>query len=362
MSSATDLSDDPWMWTWKNRLLGLAMTLLALCTAAVGLARKPARPAPSPGAVLPGGAVVAWSPGYRVSFFGVEHLHPFDSFKYDKIAEALLDRGLVPADGFLVPAPVSQATLEAVHDPAYLEALLDHRRLSEVIEVPVPGIFGQASIEARILDPFRRASGGTIAMAQAALEHGVGINLGGGYHHARPEGGHGFCVYNDVAAALHTLRAEGFEGKVLIVDTDAHQGDGNHAAFADDPRVYTLSLQQKGIFPQPRVPGDRDVELPAGIDDRAYLARLGDALEKALETAQPALLVHVAGSDVLWDDPLTELGISVEGLVERDLLVFHAARGRGVPYLHLLAGGYGPSSAKAQGASVAAMLGELRGD
>jgi histone deacetylase 11 len=362
MKTPREMSDDPWMWTWKNKLLGLAMTLLALVTASVGLARKPRNPSPSPGVVLPGPAVVAWSPGYRVSFFGVEHLHPFDSFKYDKIAEALLDRGLVPADGFLVPAPVSQATLEAVHDPAYLEALLDHRRLSEVIEVPVPGIFGQASIEARILDPFRRASGGTIAMAQAALEHGVGINLGGGYHHARPEGGHGFCVYNDVAAALHTLRAEGFEGMVLIVDTDAHQGDGNHAAFDGDPSVYTLSLQQRGIFPQPRVPGDRDVELPSGMDDSAYLARLQGEIERAIEASNPALIVHVAGSDVLWDDPLTEMGLSVEGLVERDLSVFHAARERGIPYLHLLAGGYGPSSAEASGASVAAMLEELRGE
>jgi histone deacetylase 11 len=351
--------DQPWRWTLRRKLLGVGITVVALGAASLGLARKPANPPPSPGQVLPGGAMVAWSPGYRVSFFGVEHLHPFDSFKYDKIAGELQERGLVPADAFLVPEEIPATTLAAVHDPAYLASLTDHERLSEVIEVPVPGIFGAASIEARILAPFRRASGGTLAMARAALEHGVGINLGGGYHHAKPEGGHGFCVYNDVAAAVWTLRQAGFEGRVLIVDTDAHQGDGNHAAFAADPSVHTLSLQQEKLFPQPRVPGDRDVELRSGTDDGAYAKRLDKEISAALEGAEFALVIHVAGSDVLWDDPLASLGLTVEGLVAKDLMVMRAARSRGIPYLHLLAGGYGPSSAEGQAASVAAILREV---
>jgi len=343
----------------KRTLMGLGLTVLALGAASVGLARKPANPAPSPGSILAGGAKVAWSPGYRVSFFGVEHLHPFDSFKYDKIADTLMEQGLVPEGAFLVPEELPAALLASVHDPAYLASLTDHERLSEVIEVPVPGIFGEASIEARILAPFRRASGGTLAMARHALEHGVGINLGGGYHHARPLFGHGFCVYNDVAAAVLQLRNDGFEGRVLIIDTDAHQGDGNHAAFADDPSVYTLSLQQEKIFPQPRVPGDRDVELPSGTDDSAYLARLEKELDKAFEAGDFGLVVHVAGSDVLWNDPLASLGMTIDGLVKRDLRIMNAARSRDIPYLHLLAGGYGPSSAEAQAASVAAILREV---
>ncbi len=282
MTPPHDTTEDAWMWTWKKRLLGLLMAVLAVGMAVLGLARKPKNPDPGPGTALPGGAMVAWSPGYRVSFFGVEHLHPFDSFKYD-----------------------------------------------------------------------------TIAMARHAREHGVGINLGGGYHHARPEGGHGFCVYNDVAVAVQVLRDDGFDGRVLIVDTDAHQGDGNHAAFDGDERVYTLSMQQEKIFPLPRVPGDRDVELPAGMDDGAYLKRLERELEDAFEAAQPDLVIHVAGSDPLWDDPLAGLGLSIEGLVQRDLAVLRATRSRSVPYLHLLAGGYGPSSAEASAKSVAAILREV---
>ncbi len=353
--------DAPWTWTARRRMLGLGITLVAAGAACVGLARKPSSPAPAAGSVLPGGAVVAFSPGYRVSFFGVEHLHPFDSFKYDKIAAELLERGLVPADGFLIPKEIPMAALEAVHDGAYLASLTDNERLSEVLEVPLPGIFGSKAIEERVLSPFRLASGGTLAAAKAAIRHGVGINLGGGFHHAKPEGGHGFCVYNDVAATVWMLRRDGFEGRVLVVDTDAHQGDGNHAAFTDDDTVYTLSLQQEKLFPQPRVRGDQDVELKAGLDDAAYLARLERELAGAMERAQPDMLIHVAGSDVLWDDPLAGLGLTPEGLVDRDLLVARTARDAGVPYLHLLAGGYGPSSASAQAASVAALLEEVAG-
>ncbi len=351
--------DQPRRWTLRRKLLGVGITVVALGMAGLGMARKPLNPAPSPGQLLPGGAMVAWSPGYRVSFFGVERLHPFDSYKYDKIAAELQKKGLVPGDAFLIPDEAPAALLARVHDPAYLASLTDNERLSQVIEVPVPGIFGAKSIEARILAPFRRATGGTIAMARHALEHGVGINLGGGYHHARPDGGHGFCVYNDVAAAVLTLRDQGFEGRVLIIDTDAHQGDGNHAAFADDPSVYTLSFQQEKIFPQPRVPGDRDVELRSGTDDSAYLARLERELDAAFEADDIGLVIHVAGSDPLWNDPLASLGLTIDGLVKRDLMVMHAARDRSIPYLHLLAGGYGPSSAEGSAASIAAILREV---
>ncbi len=341
-------------------LIWLSVGFLLLVGGGAWLLRKPAHPPATEGHVLPGGAVVAYSPGYRVSFFGIERFHPFDSFKYDRIAKRLVREELVPRDGFLVPQAAERQQLAAVHDPSYLDDLSDRQVVSEVLELNLPGIFGSRAIEQRILAPFQRATGGTVAAARAALEHGTGINLGGGFHHAKPEGGHGFCVYNDVAVALHVLRGEGFAGRVLIVDTDAHQGDGNHAAFAADPTVYSLSLQQEKIFPQPRVPGDRDVELASGTDDGRYLAILERELDAALTLAAPELLVHVAGSDVLNDDPLATLALTPEGLVRRDLLVARAAWSRGIPYLHLLAGGYGPSSAQAQAGSVAALLEELR--
>ncbi len=336
------------------------VALVMLVGGLAWVARAAPVPAPSAGTVLPGGAVVVWSPGYRVSFYGLERLHPADASRYDKVAAHLVREGWVPVGGFLVPAPVSDADLGRVHEAAYLAQLNDAASLTRALEVTVPSFLGPDAVERRVLTPFRLATGGTVAAARAAVEHGVGINLGGGFHHARPAMGHGFCVYGDVALAVATLRDDGFDGRVLIVDTDAHQGDGNHLFFGDDDRVVSFSMHQGDLFPTPKMRGDLDVALPAGTADAAFLSELEVALA-TLMADEPALVIHVAGSDVLSDDPLAGLSVSVDGLVARDLAVFRAAREADAAYLHVLAGGYGPSSAKAQGRAVAALLHELGG-
>jgi len=204
--------------------------------------------------------------------------------------------------------------------------------------------------------PFRRAAGGTAVAAAAAREHGLGVNLGGGFHHARPDMGHGFCILNDVALAIHEQRQAGLTGPILIIDTDAHQGDGNHRFFADDASVVTFSIHEGSLFPIPKIPGDLDVELYAGTEDDEYLDQLALHLPALLDEHQPVMVFHVAGSDVLHDDPLTGLALTVDGLVRRDLLVTREVRSREIPLVHVLAGGYGPSSAEAQARSVAAIL------
>ena len=335
---------------WMGALAGVLLLMLGLAC----FVRPPPSPKPADGVVLTGGAVVVYSPGYRVSFFGLERLHPFDINKYDRIAAHLRSEGLVARDGFRIPQEATTAQLQAAHDADYIASLTDAEALSRALEVKVP--FGGAMADRRLLAPFRRAVGGTIAASQAALQGGFAVNLGGGYHHARPAMGHGFCVYNDVAAAIAQLRADGFTGRVLIIDTDAHQGDGNHAFFAEDETVYSFSMHQGSIFPSPKLAGDRDLSLRGGTDDGAFLGALRSVLPELLEASEPALIVHVAGSDVLHDDPLAGLAMSIEGLVARDVLVLQAAKDAGIPLVHLLAGGYGPSSATAQGQSVAAML------
>ncbi|MFT5680343.1 MAG: histone deacetylase 11 [Myxococcota bacterium] len=334
--------------------LGALAAVLAMMLGLACFVRPPPSPAPSDGTALAGGAVVVYSPGYRVSFFGIERLHPFDINKYDRIAAHLRSEGLVARDGFRVPAEATFEQLAAAHDPDYLRSLADSKALSAALEVKVP--FGGAVADKRVLAPFRRAVGGTIEAMRAALISGFAVNLGGGFHHARPEMGHGFCVYNDVAVAIAQIRSDGFDQPILIIDTDAHQGDGDHAFFAEDASVYSFSMHQGNIFPSPKLKGDRDLPLPGGADDATFLGALSGALPELMAAAQPALIVHVAGSDVLVDDPLAGLAMSVDGLVARDLMVIEAAREAGVPLVHLLAGGYGPSSATAQGKSVAAML------
>lgn len=339
----------------RRRMFMIAVVATLVVGAVVAcLVKPPPRPAAAPGSVLPGGALVAYSPGYRINFYGIERLHPFDIGKADRIAAHLRREGLVPADGFAVPGEVSTAALQAVHDPAYIDALTDPAALSAALEVDVPSVFSAAAIDRRVLAPFRRQVQGTVLAARGARDHGVGINLGGGFHHARPAMGHGFCVFSDIAVALATLRAEGLVGRVLVVDTDAHQGDGTHAFFADDPDVFSLSMHQGDIFPTPKLRGDLDIELSGGTDDQTFLAALDAALAQAPEDL--VYVVHVAGSDVLSDDPLAGLDLTPEGLIERDLRVLRWARARDLPLLHLLAGGYGPTSAAAQADSVAAML------
>ena len=346
---------------------------IALATIAVGMllaawwfTKLPADPAPRTGEPLPipggGGAealdtaLVAWSPAYRVSFFGIERLHPADVFRSDRIARQLLGSDLIERGQFAVPEPATLDQLAAVHDRDYLASLQRADVLSAALEVPVPNVFGARTLERRVLLPFRRATGGTIAVARHAAGGGLGINLGGGYHHARPDLGHGFCIYNDVATAVAVLRGEGFAGHVLIVDTDAHQGDGNHAAFAGDDSVTTFSMHQGDLFPHPKVPGDLDHPLPPGVDDATFVEVLDARLTELVDQVKPALVVHVAGCDVLADDPLTGLALTPDGLVQRDLTVARHAERAGAGLIHLLAGGYGPSAARAQGASVQALL------
>lgn len=352
-------------------LSAAAITAVVATCFALWFTRLPANPAPRSGATvaIPGSvdagvlreAVVAWSPAYRVSFFGIEKLHPADTHRADTIAAALLSDGLLDRAAFLVPAPVSLDTLKRVHAPAYIDSLSDAGVLSAALEVKIPAVIGSRRIDRRILLPFRLAVAGTRAAARHAAGGGLGINLGGGFHHAGPSKGHGFCVYNDVAVAIDALRQDGFDRSILIVDTDAHQGDGDHAFFAADPTVWSFSMQQAGLFPMPRETGDFDLDLPAGTGDEPFLDALALHLERQVTEQRPALIVHVAGADVLADDPITGLGLSPEGLVRRDLLVARVAEEAGAGLLHVLAGGYGPSAAEAQAASVAALLrGEWR--
>lgn len=344
----------------RRRAQILAATLAVLGVVASGVAlliRAPANPPPTPGAEVHG-ALVVYSPGYRVSLFGIERLHPFDIAKMDSIARSLKREGLIEDEHFAVGEEVDTARLQQVHDAGYIAGLQDPEALGRALELNVPDFLSAEVLDARVLAPFRRQVGGTVVAARHARDGGIGIHLGGGFHHARPDMGHGFCVFNDVAVAIATLRDEGFDGRVLIVDTDAHQGDGNHAFFAEDPSVFSFSMHQSNLFPNPKLKGDADHGLDAGTSDARFLEALEGELEAHLDAFQPELVIHVAGSDVLDDDPLANMAMTPDGLVERDLMVYRAARERDLGLVHLLAGGYGPSSAKAQAASVAAMLRE----
>lgn len=181
---------------------------------------------------------------------------------------------------------------------------------------------------------------GTVEAARDALDGGLGINLAGGTHHAFPDHGEGFCVLNDVAVAIRVLQREGRLTRTAVVDLDVHQGNGTARIFADDPDVFTFSMHGARNYPFRKERSGLDVELDDGCDDEAYLAALDDHLGAVLDAARPELVFYLAGADPFVHDRFGRLSLTAAGLERRDRHVFQVLRGRGVPVVVTLAGGY----------------------
>jgi acetoin utilization deacetylase AcuC-like enzyme len=239
--------------------------------------------------------------------------------------------------------PASDGELALVHDPVYVAAVAEGLLSSaQQREIGFPW-------SPRMAERARRSVGATISSARAALAEGLGANLAGGTHHAYPDRGSGYCVFNDVAVAARLMQAEWHRVqrrllRVLVVDLDVHQGNGTAAIFRDDPTVFTLSLHGAKNFPARKERSDLDVELPDGCGDADYLAALDDALSEVWRRhadAPPGLAFFVAGADPHENDRLGRLKLSFDGLARRDRRVFDALRMRRIPVAVAMAGGYG---------------------
>jgi acetoin utilization deacetylase AcuC-like enzyme len=202
----------------------------------------------------------------------------------------------------------------------------------------------------------RWAAGGTVLACRLAVERGLAVNLGGGFHHADRDRGGGFCAYADAPLALRTLHAEGRIASALGVDTDAHQGDGTADTVRPWPWAHLLDLYEDDLFPWPKAGEDMPVPLPPGTDGAACLDALRAHLPRALDRYRPGLVVYNAGSDVLRSDALSALSLTAEEMAERDLYVVTEVRGRGVPLAMVLSGGYGPASWEAHARSLEGVL------
>jgi acetoin utilization deacetylase AcuC-like enzyme len=260
--------------------------------------------------------------------------HVFPSQKYRLIHQALLDERLAEPSDFLEPAPASDDDVRLVHSADYVQKLLTGTLSPwEQTRLEVP--YSQGLVEA-----FWLAAGGSILAGRRALTDRFCASIGGGFHHAFPGHGEGFCAIHDIAIAIRRLQADGAIRTALVVDTDVHQGNGTAAIFADDDSVFTLSIHQENNYPVPKPPSDIDIGLPDFTADADYLAILEKHLIKAFEHFSPDLLFHVAGADPYREDQLGGLALSIEGLQQRDRLVYDHARRHGVPVAVTLAGGY----------------------
>jgi histone deacetylase 11 len=308
--------------------------------------RRPDCPTSDVSLLSPTGLMIplVYHPAYNISAFGLERLHPFDSRKYRRIHDALIARGLRRAGDFLRPAPILRDELRKVHTPEYLRSLRRPSVVAEILGVPIAGRLPGWVLDWRIRGPMRLAAGGTLLACRRAMESGLAINLGGGFHHAAAGRGSGFCVYADVPLAAAILHDEGRVGKVLVVDLDAHQGDGTASVFRGWPWASILDIYEEDIYPGIKQPEDFPLPVPPGLGGAEYLERVRTEVPRALDAVRPDLVIYNAGSDPFVDDPLARLVLSRYDLAERDLLVASLVRERSIPLAMVLSGGYAAES------------------
>lgn len=260
--------------------------------------------------------------------------HVFPSEKFRLIHGKLLNDRIADVDDFLRPEPASDADIRRVHTEDWVQKLKTGTlTASEQMKLEVP-------YSPELVRAFWLAAGGTILAAESALQYGFGCNLGGGFHHAYPGHGEGFCAIHDVAVAIRTLQARKKITRAIVVDTDVHHGNGTAAIFGKDDSVFTLSIHQVNNYPAHKPHSSLDLNLEDGVADEEYLATLMPAVKNSIASFQPDMLFYVGGADPYREDQLGGLDLSMEGLQKRDAAVFAEARNKNIPVVTTLAGGY----------------------
>lgn len=298
---------------------------------------------------------------YSSDYFLPIGAHVFPAQKYRLIHDRLLSTQEADEDDFLVPKPASDDDVRLVHGSGYVDRLL-HGELSPQEEMQMELPYSPELVKA-----FWLAAGGSILAADRALERGICVNVGGGFHHAHPDHGEGFCMIHDVAIAIRKMQKLGRVRRAMTVDCDVHHGNGTAAIFPPkhksgrslpsvsaaqlrshvmteaaepDGDVFTISLHQANNYPAYKPTSSIDVNLPDGIGDEDYLAWLEQSLSSGLRQFSPDLICYIAGADPYREDQLGGLALSIDGLKRRDRLVFEVAKTRGIPVMVTYAGGY----------------------
>ena len=254
--------------------------------------------------------------------------------KFKLLHQLLLEKDLARPGQFVQPLPAPRRWLELVHEPLYHEAFArgeltqqQQRRIGLPATTP-------------LVQRTWLAVGGTVLTARLALARGLACHLAGGTHHAYPDHGSGFCIFNDCAVAARVLLEEGSVQQLMVIDLDVHQGDATAAIFAHEPRVFTVSAHCQSNFPLRKQRSDVDLPLDDGLGDEAYLTAIGDRIPELLDQVQPDLVLYNAGVDPHRNDRLGKLCLSSAGLLNRDRLVLDACLRRSIPVASVIGGGY----------------------
>ncbi len=296
---------------------------------------------------------------YSDDYFLPIGTHVFPAEKYKRVHDRLIQQGVAAPSDFVAPHPAADEDVLLVHTPLYVEKLKTGTLSArEELQLEIP-------YSPELVRAFWLAAGGSILAAEYALKEGISVSIGGGFHHAFPDHGEGFCMINDIAIAIRRMQCDGKIRTAMTVDCDVHQGNGTAVIFgprgipgnragltaganlADLSRVrrvpadvFTISLHQENNYPAFKPPSSLDINLPDGIGDDEYLACLGNAISLGLSKFQPELISYVAGADPYREDQLGGLSLTIEGLKERDALVYRLAKAEGISVMVTLAGGY----------------------
>ena len=257
--------------------------------------------------------------------------HKFPINKFSELAKYLIDQKIVKE--FHKPYPCSDETLKRAHSEKYIKDIknktLDKNGVKKIGFPLVDSVIQRSLV----------ATGGTVLASKLAINYGLACNTAGGSHHANFEGGAGYCVFNDVAVAAYYLLDRGLAGRILIVDLDVHQGNGNSDIFKGNSNVFTFSMHSKSNYPAKKSISDLDVELEDNLEDKQYLKTLKFYLNE-LNEENFDYVFYIAGVDIHHNDRLGKLKISDEGIKERDELVTENFFSKGIPLCGVLGGGY----------------------
>jgi histone deacetylase 11 len=296
---------------------------------------------------------IIYEAGYNFGIHGIEkRWHPFDTQKFRRAWKRIRVYGSELLERRIrVSAEVAVDDLRLVHDADYLATLADKRAVARIVEVPQLGALPMWLLDRIVLRPMRRQTAGTIAAARAALSEGFVFQLGGGFHHAKPASGEGFCCYADAAIAVAVLRREGLlaaDDRIACVDLDVHMGNGVAHCFADDRRAFLFDMFNSKIYPcldfEARARLDCEVPVRSGCAGSTYLRLLRERLPPFLDSvgrsAPIRLAIYNAGTDIFVDDELGGLRCSADDVLERDMFVVEQLRTRGIPTVFVTSGGY----------------------
>ena len=266
--------------------------------------------------------------------YPLEENHRFPMVKYELIPEQLIRENTCTNENFFSPTKIDSKIILKTHQKEYFDRFTSLKlSKKEIREIGFP-------LSQELVDRELQIAQGTITGVLHSIEHGISMNIAGGTHHAFYDRGEAFCMLNDQAIAANYIIQEGFFKKILIIDLDVHQGNGTASLFNSNPNVYTLSFHGKKNYPFRKEKSDLDIEFDDNTNDDSYLKVLRETIPKVIDQFEPEFIFYLSGVDVLENDKLGRLSMTIDGCKKRDRFILETCKDNSIPVQVSMGGGY----------------------